>query len=164
MDDLESSPTITAHPPEIPNPPLCVSPAGFIRRTLAFLIDLFIIQCLYLVLLAAGTLGIQLAIGETTSDHSALSIPFVTVWFFLFVCYFTYFHAYGGQTPAKMILRIRVASLEGGTLPFKEALVRTLGYAVSAFFFGLGFFISLLEKKGRGLHDLISHSQVILSE
>jgi uncharacterized RDD family membrane protein YckC len=145
-----------------------LQPAGFIRRAIAFLIDFFIVEFLYLILIGMGMWGIQLSGGRgglfpSDSLMTSLAIPFIAVWFFLFIAYFTFFHFYDGQTPAKMIIRIKVADRAGNPLSFPQALVRSFGYFLSGFFFGFGFLFSIFERKKRALHDLLVGSYVILS-
>ncbi len=147
--------------------PKRLQPAGFLRRVLAFSIDLFIMQFLYFILYIVGVLG---ASRSTEWDRivrvisaPALAMPFIAVWFVFFVGYFSFFHACGGQTPAKMLIRIKVVTGEGEALSRIQSLCRTLAYFLSSFFFGFGFLLSIVERKKRGLHDLLTRSQVVLA-
>lgn len=151
-------------------PPVAVlQPAGFIRRAIAFIIDFFMIELLYLFLMGMGVWGMQLSKGGRGDFFpselvlASLAVPFIAVWFFLFIGYFTFFHFYDGQTPAKMIIRIKVVTEEGTIPSFPQALVRSFGYFISGFFFGFGFLFSIFERKKRALHDLLVRTQVILS-
>lgn len=153
-----------------PLPLVSVSPpAGFIRRAVAFMIDFFIIELLYLFLLGMGIWGMQLSKGgggdffPSEPVLASLAAPFITVWFFLFLGYFTFFHSYDGQTPAKMIIRIKVAAETGSPPSVFQSLLRSFGYFISGFFFGFGFFFSIFERKKRALHDLLVGTQVVLS-
>ncbi|TAK00986.1 MAG: hypothetical protein EPO39_15015, partial [Candidatus Manganitrophaceae bacterium] len=92
-------PVAEEHPPLPAVPP--VQPAGFLRRAVAFLIDTFILQLLYFIIMIVGFLAIRLSMGETFSFAQEASLvpviaPFVAAWFCLFLGYFTFFHAYGG--------------------------------------------------------------------
>lgn len=144
-------------------------PAGFLRRAIAFLIDFFIIEVLYLFVLIAGFLAIRMSTGgeglllSEDGSLTPLVAPFVAAWFCLFLGYFTFFHAHGGQTPAKMLIRIKVVT--SGAVPISplRALVRSFGYFLSSFFFGFGFFISIFERKKRALHDLLARTEVVLA-
>lgn len=144
-----------------------ILPAGFIRRAIAFAIDFVIIEFLYLILIGVGFLGVhQARSGDFFPSEpilASLAAPFIAVWFFLFVAYFTFFHFFDGQTPAKMILRIKVVSEAGEPLSFPRAAVRSLGYFASGFFFGFGFFFSIFERKKRALHDFLVRSYVVLA-
>jgi uncharacterized RDD family membrane protein YckC len=162
----EASPSGSVTSPEETTPqPL--QPAGFLRRALAFAIDLVVMQFLYFILYVVGVLG---ASRSTEWEHiagviasPALAMPFIAAWFFLFVGYFSFFHAYGGQTPAKMLIRIKVVTREGQPLSHVQSICRTLAYALSSFFFGFGFLLSIIERKKRGLHDLLTRSHVVLA-
>lgn len=162
----DSPPTLSEEKPE---DVAAAQPAGFLRRAVAFLIDFFIIEMLYLVLLVAGFFAVRMSTGGEgllLSEEGSLTplvAPFVAAWFCLFLGYFTFFHAYGGQTPAKMLIRIKVVT--SGAVPLSpfRALVRSFGYFLSSFFFGFGFFIALFEKKKRAMHDLLTRTEVILA-
>lgn len=155
--------------PEEKKETAAVQPAGFLRRVVAFLIDFFIIEILYLALLAAGFLGIRYSTGGEglfLTEGGSLTpwvAPFIAAWFCLFLGYFTFFHAHGGQTPAKMLIRIKVvASGDAPLSPFR-ALVRSFGYFLSSFFFGFGFLMTIFNRKKRALHDLLTRTEVVLA-
>ncbi len=139
-------------------------PAGFIRRVIAYLVDSSIIFILYLLFSASGLMGIQLAGGTEGLFYTGSLAVFLSAFLFLYTGYFTFFHGYGGQTPAKMILRIKVVTTRGTPLSHLHAFIRTLGFFVSHLFFGLGFLITIIERKKRALHDLLSGTQVILAQ
>ena len=139
--------------------------AGFLRRALAFLIDLVLLHLLYLMLSIFGVLGMQLATDAPLFSSSSLmssAAPFISAWVLLFIGYFTFFHAAEGQTPAKKILRIKVVNKGDALLPHWVALLRSCGYFLSISFLGIGFLMSMFGKK-RGLHDWLTGSYVVLS-
>ncbi len=160
-------PAIESYPIQTDEAPsLSLTKTGFLNRALAFSIDFIIVQFLYFILFIVGTLAMNLSLKETADPKTdaSMMVPFVSVWFFLFICYFTYFHSRGGQTPAKMLLRIKVVTSEGTHPSMCQAFFRSLGYFLSSLFFGFGFLVSIFEKKGRGLHDILVGTQVVLSE
>ncbi len=138
-------------------------PAGFIRRAIAYSIDLGIIFILFLVFIYWGAMGMQssgsidLILLSNTGNLVILSSVF------LYTGYFTFFHAYGGQTPAKMILRIIVVNKDGLPPSHLRALMRSLGLSLSHLFFGLGFLLAIIEPKKRALHDLLTGTRVMLA-
>lgn len=166
---IPESPPALSLPVEKPGEVAVAQPAGFLRRVIAFLIDFFIIEVLYLFVLIAGFLAIRMSDGgaelllSEEGSVTPLVAPFVAAWFCLFLGYFTFFHAHGGQTPAKMLIRIKV--VVSGAIPLSplRALVRSFGYFLSSFFFGFGFLISIFERKKRALHDLLTRTEVILA-
>jgi uncharacterized RDD family membrane protein YckC len=139
-------------------------PAGFPRRVVAYLIDMTIFFLLFLFLSAAGWLASLLAASDLSSIDEANG-PFLffltPALFVLFFGYYTFFHSYGGQTPGKILVRIKVVGEDGKPLPPARALIRTLGYFLSSIFFFAGFFLALFEKRGRALHDFLSRSEVV---
>jgi uncharacterized RDD family membrane protein YckC len=159
--------TMSSSPPR-PTEAVCSPPvqgAGFVRRALAFMIDLVLLHFLYFILFLVGVSGIQLSGGDFLFSSASLmgqAAPFVAAWFLLFIGYFTFFHAVEGQTPAKKILRIKVVNDKGMLLPHWVVLLRSCGYFLSFLFFGFGFLMALFGKK-RGLHDRLTGAYVVLS-
>lgn len=142
--------------------------AGFWTRVVAFLIDLIILTFLYLVLALIGSsaMGISLkAIHlETPSEELVLFLLnlYLLVWLFLYCAYFILFLGYGGQTPGKRLLGIKVIRKDHLPLTWRDAIIRTLGYFISGFLlFGMGFLIIASHPQKRGLHDLIAGTLVI---
>jgi len=67
-----------------------------------------------------------------------------------------------GQSAGKMFTGIRVVSLNGTAPKLRQIIVRqTLGYLLTVLTLGIGFLISLFNKRGRALHDMISGTVVI---
>jgi len=156
-------------PPEVlpppagrPSPAGRTSPAGFVRRVLALMIDLVFLNLLYVIVCLFGVLGAYLSKGESASLFSLIA-PFVSIWFILFIGYFTFFHAHNGQTPAKQIIRIKVVNKEGVPLSHWAALFRSFLSLISLVFFSVGFLFAIFGKKKQGLHDMIACSYVVLS-
>ncbi len=140
--------------------------AGFWRRVFAYTTDLIIIQALYVILLVIGYIAVSFGIKDTNTFFSfdlviRLAISFFLIYFPLFIVYFTTFCFMGGQTPGKMIFRIKVVSRDGCDITLGSSIVRSLGYFASSLFFGMGFLIALLNRRRRTLHDLLSGSYVI---
>ncbi len=65
-----------------------------------------------------------------------------------------------GQTPGKWLLGIKVVPVGGGRLTFGRAVVRTLGYVVSAVPCYLGF-LWILGDDRRGWHDWLARTEVV---
>lgn len=78
--------------------------------------------------------------------------------------YFPFFWARGGQTPGMRAAGIRVVNdRDGSRIGWGAALLRLLGWWVSAAVFYLGFVWILVDKRRRGWHDLIAGTCVISS-
>jgi uncharacterized RDD family membrane protein YckC len=70
-----------------------------------------------------------------------------------------------GQSIGKMLTGLRVVQTDGKTATLTNLLVRHLvGYPLTILTFGLGFLFSVLNSKGRALHDLISGTIVIYGQ
>ncbi|MFQ5588784.1 MAG: RDD family protein [Nitrospiria bacterium] len=139
-------------------------PAGFIRRAVAHVIDGMILFTLFLCFIFFGWMGLSTSQGIDSLYYSGSGEIIFLAYGFLYVGYYTFFHAFGGQTPAKMILRIRVVNRAGESPSYPHALMRTFGFFLSHLFFGFGFFLALVDRKKRALHDLLVKTEVTLSD
>lgn len=142
-------------------------PAGFFRRVVATVVDCSLVSLLYLGFLALGILGASLgaqASGARYLSHdlaTALAGPFATLWVGLSWAYIALFTRHGGQTPGKMLLRIRVVRLDGEDPSWSQALFRPAGYLVSWLPLGLGFLLAAMPPAKRALHDRLTGTRVI---
>jgi uncharacterized RDD family membrane protein YckC len=76
--------------------------------------------------------------------------------------YFGYLWSSSGQSVGMKLLEIRVDDSGGGKVSFLRAGLRgTLGYAVSGFFFGLGFIWAAFDANGEAWHDKIFATRVV---
>lgn len=82
----------------------------------------------------------------------------------LSLCYFTYFHGSTGQTPGKMLLRIKIVKVSGEPLDFYTALIRWNGYFISASVMALGFLWVIFDKNKQGWHDKLAGTYVVKAE
>ncbi len=138
-------------------------PAGFLRRALAFTIDCGVILMLFQSLLLAGLYGLQLSESREGLGVSDLGLGLINSLLFIALAYFSFFHAACGQSPGKMILRIKVVTKDLRALSPFRAFIRAVSYFLSGLFFGLGFLITIFDGKKRALHDLLTGTQVILT-
>ena len=157
-------------PSPIPHgpPQINVRWAGFWARGVAFLIDLIILDLLFLILALTGSFAMGISLRsihlEIPSEELVLFLLglYLLIWFFLNSAYFIFFLGYGGQTPGKMLLRIRVLKKDQQPLTWGRAVLRTLGYLISGFLLlGIGFLMIAFHPQKRGVHDLIAGTLVI---
>ncbi|HEY5648171.1 MAG TPA: RDD family protein [Nitrospiria bacterium] len=156
-------------PEEIPETSLIpgshYAPAGFFRRVFAFGFDLAVIEWLTLLFIGVGFLARETALGPVVpmgfrdpfSEWAALHS---LAWSFLFISYFTFFTFYGGQSPGKILFRIRVMMGDGGPVPVLRALLRVGGYYLNALTLGAGFLLALVSPSNRALHDYLAGTVV----
>jgi uncharacterized RDD family membrane protein YckC len=65
-------------------------------------------------------------------------------------------------TPGKMLIHARIVDAEtGGPLTRRQAIVRYIGYYVSLFGLGLGFFQVAWDRRKQGWHDKLAGTVVI---
>jgi uncharacterized RDD family membrane protein YckC len=88
-----------------------------------------------------------------------LSAIVATIAPFLVGGYFLLFWSILGQTPGKWLMGIKIVPIGGGRLRPGRALVRLVGYILSALPVYLGF-VWILGPKRRGWHDLLAHTEV----
>jgi uncharacterized RDD family membrane protein YckC len=80
----------------------------------------------------------------------------------LALLYFPFFWARGGQTPGMRAAGIRVVNdRDGSRIGWGQALLRLVGWWVSAAVLYLGFAWVLVDARRRGWHDLIAGTCVI---
>jgi uncharacterized RDD family membrane protein YckC len=147
-------------------------PAGFFTRTMAFMLDIFLLTILglmsgvviFLILrffrykqildFVKSLLGIEDQIGQFIGLISPILFLVVLV-------YFVFFWTLIGYTPGKALLGLQIVRQDGRPLSVGRALVRFLGYWVSAIPLFLGFIWILFDRRHEGWHDKISKTQVI---
>jgi uncharacterized RDD family membrane protein YckC len=141
--------------------------AGFWRRAAAYLADLFLIQLVVNFLMYVRFLAVVIASAhergsgfmEFLEDEPLGLSLFIGI--LSFVLYFTFFTNWGGQTPGKMLMRVRVVAADLEEVSLARSLSRTLCYFASYLFFGLGFLIAAFNRDKRALHDLVAGTRVI---
>jgi uncharacterized RDD family membrane protein YckC len=70
---------------------------------------------------------------------------------------------HNGQTPGKMLLKIRVVKTDGTALNEVDALMRYVGYVINAlpFLIGIGWLWAAFDSKSQGWHDKIANTYVV---
>lgn len=142
-----------------------VRKAGFWIRLAAWVVDL---ACLFLVTIAL-TLAALITIylggqfgGEINDQVMALAGYSSTAIVMLSgVVYFTIFVGSCGQTPGKMLFRLKVVRADGQEMTYDRALLRSLCWILSLLLFGIGFLMIACTRQKRGLHDLLTGASVI---
>ncbi|MDY0213014.1 MAG: RDD family protein [Desulfuromonadaceae bacterium] len=134
-------------------------PAGFWIRVVAALLDSMISALLQF--------SMVFALGAITELSGTSNLPSVQILTMLFgtlagVFYYVFFTGYSGQTPGKMLLRLKVVRLDGTKVSYGQALLReTIGKFISGIILGIGYLMVALRADKRALHDLIADTRVI---
>ncbi|MGI8786633.1 MAG: RDD family protein [Pyrinomonadaceae bacterium] len=75
---------------------------------------------------------------------------------------FVIFPMFSGQSIGKMLTGLRIVKTDGNAASFSRLLVRHLiGYPLTILTLGLGFFIAVLNNRGRALHDFLAGTIVV---
>ena len=105
---------------------------------------------------------------ESLSDDAALNALLLILFsalginLLVSIAYNVGFWMLSGQTPGKRVLGLRVMRRDGTRLRAGNALLRYVGYWISAIFF-LGFLWILFDNKRQGFHDKIAGTIVTYS-
>ncbi len=140
---------------------------GFWARGVAYMLDFFVIELIFIFFLMTRAAAMNLA----SANESGLLGPdpftiasvgsFIFLWTVLFILYFTFFTYWGGQTPGKMLMSMRVVPRDFGEMSLTRAFIRTLCYFLSSLFLGVGFLIAAVNRDKRALHDLLTGTYVV---
>jgi uncharacterized RDD family membrane protein YckC len=142
--------------------------AGFWRRAAAFILDLVLLQWITFLFLLVGAMAKDMAMAQTLNFGDGFSETMVEwteihtqIWTFLFLVYFSFFTSYGGQTPGKMALGVRVVTTDGQAVSWLRAIGRTLCYNLDIFTVGIGFLLAAVPPAKRALHDMVTGTVVV---
>ena len=157
-------PEVQADAPESGAEPQAAK-AGFLIRMAAWIADLV---CLFLATIALALvvlttiyLGGQLG-GEINDQVMALAgYSSAAIVMFSGVAYFTIFVGSCGQTPGKMLFRLKVVRADGQEMTCGRALLRALCWIFSLLLFSIGFLMIACTRQKRGLHDMLAGTSVI---
>jgi len=132
--------------------------AGFVSRMGAFVVDAAIV---------AVVLRTTVWILEGTAETLRKFAPPVDLGSFvlglaplLIAIYLVAFWAVLGQTPGKWLLGVKIVATGGGPVGLRRALVRLVGYVVSAIPCYVGF-LWILGPQRRAWHDRLAGTEVV---
>ncbi|MBD1401523.1 RDD family protein [Pelovirga terrestris] len=144
------------------NPMDAVPKATFWMRAVATLVDAAIVFGLQMIL--GGLLALAGTVTVVGNDGGAGETAFI-VHFFSYLISFTYyifFTGYCGQTPGKMVLRIKVVRQDGSPISYGRAAFREVpAKFLSGIIFGVGYLMVIFDDQKRALHDRMSDTYVI---
>jgi len=134
--------------------------AGFWIRFAAAVIDI--------ILLLAIQAGIEMGFGNPANPLGQ-SQPNTTGWvvpqFVFFIANILYdvlfWVNYGGATPGKKLMGIKVIQTNGKPLTYPVAIIRWFAQYISLVPLGLGYFWVAFDKKKQGWHDKIASTLVV---
>lgn len=129
---------------------------GFWIRFLAVIID-------GIVLSVIGWLigGNDVVSYEQVGSSVSMNVNFFGWYTLIPIVYTIGFWIWKSATPGKMILGLKIIDENGNNLDVKTAIIRYLGYIVSAITIFIGYLMIGFTKNKRGLHDMIAKTYVI---
>jgi uncharacterized RDD family membrane protein YckC len=96
--------------------------------------------------------GFSILAGRGTGLGASFLIGLVYVWFFL--------TRNNGQTPGKVLMKIRVIKANGSAIADSDAIVRHIMSLVN-YFFLLGWLAALIDANQQGWHDKVANTYVV---
>ena len=147
--------------------------AGFVSRTVAFLIDRGIILAIVAIFIAVGgylfqLVGLNLDTCVPAFTFAGVICGSVKIFFALFALLFApiytvTFWSLTGQTPGKYFMGLRIYRMDGKPLTLSRSIRRYIGYLLSFLAFGLGFFWITIDDQRQGFHDIFAKTCVVYS-
>jgi uncharacterized RDD family membrane protein YckC len=136
--------------------------AGAVSRLVAFGADVGASWGLYLLGVALFNAAYKLVTGNSynLSNHQLITVVVLAVWEFL---YYSYQWAVGGRTIGMAVFGLQVVTTEGGPIGARQAVLRTLGLALSVAFFWFAFWGIIFQRERRALDDFIAGTAVVYS-
>ena len=144
-----------------------VKKGGFWIRFMAAVIDSVILNTINGILIVIGIIALGLGpsgIEELLRggiERMSLLLPYYLCSGVITVVYYTFFHGSTGQTPGKMICRLKVVQLNGEQLGYGKAFLRWAGYLVSGFALYLGYLWAAWDSNKQAWHDKIAGTYVV---
>jgi uncharacterized RDD family membrane protein YckC len=144
--------------------------AGFVSRAIAFIIDIVAMSVALIVTIALsqavlGFFTLYGLLGQRVTDsalfQAIVGVVLVILGAGIAIGYPVGFWVLLGQTPGKMLMGVRISQVSGQPLTIRRALLRYLGYLLSAVPFGLGFLWVLMDDRRQGWHDKLAGTYVV---
>jgi uncharacterized RDD family membrane protein YckC len=140
-------------------PPSQLAPAGFFIRTVAYLVDAFLLSLVggafpYLVITTGN--NAQVVNGQHVSTSAGGSILVSLIYFLIF-----WSHLGGGRTLGMRLLRLRVIREDGSELGVLGAFIRWLGLWLSFVVCFIGVIWVAFDSRHQGWHDKIARTLVV---
>lgn len=146
-------------PTQSEKPPLRA--AGFFTRLEAWIIDLVLIALIGLGAVALIRLIIRFFLAPFVNREIVFDTQAPWFGLGLLVFYYIFFWALLGFTPGKFLLGLRIVRPDGRKIGLGRAIVRFIGYWISAVFLFVGFLWIIFDRRRQGWHDKLADTQVI---
>ncbi len=134
--------------------------AGAISRLVAFAADVGASWGIYLLGTALVNFAVRLVSGHsyTLTNHRIAAFIVLGSWAFI---YFSYQWAVSGKTLGMAIFGVQVVTAEGRPINPRQAVLRTLGLALTFLTLGIGFLGIVYQRERRALDDFVADTAVV---
>jgi len=168
-----------AQQPPTPTPPPAPSPSwqqpvqpagpapgiefgGPAQRLAAYVVDVVIISIVTFAVLVFAFILVGVGINGNSGLSALVGIFLMVVALVIGLAYFPWFWHRSGATPGMLLFGLKVVrDRDGGPVTTSQALVRLIGYWVSAAVFYIGFIWIFVDERKRGWYDLMAGTVVI---
>lgn len=136
-------------------------PADIGPRAIAHIIDtvIFGVIALMLILILGGVLSVTGA-GDETIEQTTTILALALL--ALYLLYFIVLEGKYGSTVGKKVMKLRVATLEGRPISWREAIIRNVFRGLDILFFYLvGLLFIVLTAKSQRVGDLAANTIVV---
>lgn len=141
-----------------------VTVVGFNRRLIAALYDAFLIAFLtFILIFALGFIAIFVDMFRATDTDRIQALMAISA-LLASLLYFVVSWARSGQTIGMAVTGMKVVRKDGSPLGYGKAILRYIGYVISAVVFALGFLWIGFDRNRQGWHDKIAGTVVTLSD
>ena len=134
---------------------------GMKRRIAATVVDGLIV--VFLTGIVSILLSVLVIIGSSygENDDVPFNLIFTAVGVLISLLYYVGFWSKSGQTVAKDVLGMQIVGTDGKIPSVGKALLRYVGYIISAVALSLGFLWVAFDHKRQGWHDKIARTYVV---
>jgi len=135
-------------------------PAGFLTRSVSFLIDLVVVGFLVGGMVwVAGTL--DRAFERLIDPRISLQAIALVAAPLVALGYYVLLWTLAGRTIGKWLMGLRVVSNTGSTPNFTQSVIRVFGYLLSALLLYLGYLWVLVDRRRMAWHDHLARTHVV---
>lgn len=140
--------------------------SGFFRRAFAHTADNIVQVIILYIFIFAGFAAMSKGVAERGEQLSLehlenLLLPITLLAYLINAGYYIFFHWATGQTPGKMLFKIRVVGTDGHSLSLMKSFLRWIGYYLSTIPLMLGFLMIFFTRQKQALHDKVAGTYVI---
>jgi uncharacterized RDD family membrane protein YckC len=145
-----------------PDDRILASPAGLLRRVLAWLVDLSVIGAVAGLFLLGAAMIIAPKGAQVLKSLLSIAVPALLLAAILAFVYTTLFaFLFRGRTPGRRLLGIHLVDGTGAAPGPGRALLRAALSLVSFALFLSGFWLALFDRHGQTLHDKLTRTFVV---